>query len=69
MTCFHISSIFLQSLEVGMLIMGCVRTVSKEYMLISLPGRITGRVTANDISDVYSKERSNAVSQQLEDIS
>jgi ribosomal protein S1 len=51
-----------QSLEVGMLIMGCVRNIGKDYLLISLPGRITGRVTVNEISDAYTKEQLNGVS-------
>lgn len=44
-----------ETIQDGMIIMGIVKKVDQLYLTISLPGRITARVSALEISDSYTK--------------
>lgn len=44
-----------QTIQEGMVIMGSVKSVNSVCVYVSLPGRITGKVIASNVSDSYNK--------------
>ncbi|KAL5273952.1 PDCD11 family protein [Megaselia abdita] len=44
-----------QTIQEGMIIMGSVKSINSVCIYVSLPGRITGKVIASNVSDSYNK--------------
>lgn len=44
-----------QTIQEGMIVMGSVKSVNSVCVYVSLPGRITGKVIASNVSDSYNK--------------
>uniref|UniRef100_A0A1I8NZ65 S1 motif domain-containing protein n=1 Tax=Stomoxys calcitrans TaxID=35570 RepID=A0A1I8NZ65_STOCA len=52
---FSAQTLSYETIQDGMIIMGIVKKVDQLYLSIALPGRITARVSALEISDSYTK--------------